>query len=403
MIMDYFEISLKNVRRRKLRSWLTVLGIIISVATIFMLVSVSVGLQGAVKEQFKTLGADKFFIMPKGQAAGPTSESPVVITTQDADVVERVAGVRDLTYIKTQNSRMEFDGQVRFFTVIGTPPERSDVMIDTGTYKIDEGRNVRTGDRWVVTLGSAFKEGNLFKKPIHAGDNILINGRSFKVVGILQSVGDPTDDRSATIPIEDMKELFGTGEEIDTMIVRVSEGQDIKEVAAKTEKKLRSFRGLTEKTQDFTILTPDELLKTFGTIITVITAFLLGIAGISLVVGGIGIANTMYTSVLERTKEIGVMKSVGAENKNILFFFLIESGLIGLVGGIIGVLLGGLVSKGIEIIAVKALSTTLLKAAFPPYLIIGCLVFAFGMGALFGVWPAFRASKVRPVEALRYE
>ena len=122
-----------------------------------------------------------------------------------------------------------------------------------------------------------------------------------------------------------------------------------------------------------------------------------------MIVGGIGIANTIYTSVLERTKEIGVMNAIGAQNKDILTIFLLESGLLGLVGGILGVALGATISKSIEYYAINQLGTTLLRAVIPPYLVIGCLIFAVLAGAVSGFWPAYQATKIKPVEALRYE
>ena len=190
---------------------------------------------------------------------------------------------------------------------------------------------------------------------------------------------------------------------IQEIIVQINPGEDIKEVADRTEKKLMNFRDVTEKTKDFTILTPEELLASFASILSIVTGFLLGVAAISLLVGAIGITNTMYTSVLERTKEIGVMKAVGAKNSDILTIFLIESGLLGLTGGVIGVLLGMGIGKLIEYIAVHYIETTLLRVVFPTYLILGCLAFAFLVGAISGTWPAYRASKIRPVDALRYE
>jgi putative ABC transport system permease protein len=144
-------------------------------------------------------------------------------------------------------------------------------------------------------------------------------------------------------------------------------------------------------------------LSSFDAILNIITVFLVGIAAISLLVGGIGIMNTMYTSVLERTKEIGTMKAVGAKNSDILWIFLFESGLIGFIGGFMGVLLGYGISKTVEIIAITTLNTTLLRAAVPAYLIFGCLGFAFLIGALSGTIPALMASKLKPVDALRYE
>jgi len=166
---------------------------------------------------------------------------------------------------------------------------------------------------------------------------------------------------------------------------------------------LRKSRGVTEKNQDFSILTPEELLESFGNILAIITSFLGGIAAISLFVGAVGIANTMYTSVLERTREIGIMKAVGAQNSDIMWIFLIESGLLGLVGACIGVGLGYGVGKTIEYIAINQLNTTLLQIAAPAWLIGGCLGFGFLIGAVSGTLPAIQASKTNVVDALRYE
>lgn len=203
--------------------------------------------------------------------------------------------------------------------------------------------------------------------------------------------------------MDDFKTMFNSGNRVDQIIVQVDDEKNIQEISNRINDKLIRFRGVTEKTKDFYISTPDELLASFNTILNIITVFLVGIAAISLLVGAIGIANTMYTSVLERTKEIGTMKAVGAKNSDVLYIFLFESGLLGLVGGVIGVILGLIISKTIEFIAVTQLNTTLLKAAVPAYLVLGCLAFAFLIGALSGTLPALGASKLKPVDALRYE
>ncbi|MCH7902390.1 FtsX-like permease family protein [archaeon] len=176
----------------------------------------------------------------------------------------------------------------------------------------------------------------------------------------------------------------------------------MKEVAERVEKKLKKSRDVNDKTQDFTILTPEELLESFGTVLNIITGFLIGVATISLIVGGIGIANTMYASVLERMKEIGIMKSVGARNKDILSIFIIESGILGAIGGILGVTLGFLISSAGGKIAAQA-GFSFLKPSFPLWLTAGSILFAFIIGAVSGSLPAYRASKLKPVDALRYE
>ena len=278
-----------------------------------------------------------------------------------------------------------------------------DLLMETGSYKSQEGRLLREGDTRDVMIGSQFKENNFIGRPVRVGDKLTINSREFEVRGILETVGNPQDDRLIYMPEEELRDLFEIPDRIDFIIVQVEDESRLKEVAKRTEKKLMSVRDVTEKTKDFTILTPEELLESFGTILSIITSFLIGVAAISLIVGGIGIANTVYTSVLERTKEIGVMKAIGAQNKEILYIFLTESSLLGLLGGSIGIVLGIAVSKGIEYYAVTRLGTNLLRAVIPVYLVIGCLAFSILAGAISGFWPAYQATKVRPVEALRYE
>lgn len=400
---DYFILALRNLRKRKLRSSLTMLGIIISIATIFVLISLSLGLQSAVEEQFRLLGTDKFFIQPRGQLAGPGTEGAVEITKTDVNVIEKVTGVKEITYVTSTSAKVEHRDKIRFTYASSLPLEKADLYLESFSLKLDEGRFLEEGDTGEIAIGSQYKYNNFLGNPISVNDKLTINGKEFRVKGILKTIGNPVDDRVIYMSEEDFRPLFEIRKRIDFVIIQVEQGEEISEIAERTERKLRNSRDVTEKTQDFTILTPDELLESFGAILSIITGFLLGVAAISLLVGGIGIANTMYASVLERTKEIGVMKAVGAKNSDITLLFLIESGLLGLVGGIIGVILGVAIGKTIEYIAVNQLATTILAVSFPAWLIIACLIFAFLAGAISGTLPAMQASKIKPTEALRYE
>lgn len=402
MISDYFKLAVNNLRKRKLRSWLTIIGIIISIATIFVLISLSLGLNNAVQEQFRLLGTDKIFIQPKGQAGGPGSTSTVSFTKKDVDIVEKVSGIKRVTFWAAGNAKVENDKNIRFIPIVGIDLDTSDLYIETGAYEATEGRLLKKGDSNSVMIGSRFKE-DFIGNQVKTGDLLLINNKPFKVKGILKPIGNPGDDSLIYMPLEDFRALFDIPERIDTIIAQVEPGKDIKEISNSIEKKLISFRGLTKDNTDFVILTPEELLQSFGNVLSIITAFLAGIAAISLLVGATNIANTMYTSVIERTREIGVMKAIGAKNSDILIIFLIESGLIGLLGSIVGVLLGMLIGKSIEYYAINYLKTTLLQVSFPPYLIIGCLLFGFLVGAISGSLPSYQASKLKPVDALRYE
>jgi putative ABC transport system permease protein len=401
---DYFILATRNLRKRKMRSFLTLMGIFISIATVFMLVSLSLGLQGAVEEEFRALGTDKIFIQSSTGFLGPPgSETGVFLTEDDVDTVSKVRGVKDYSYFVAGNAEVEFRGQINYLLVWGMPPERQDVYLEVGAFKTEEGRLLEKGDKNKIVLGWFYSQEKVFKKSVRVGNKLEINGQDLKVKGTMERIGNPDDDKAIMMNIDTFREIFDIPTKVDVIIIQVKEGEDLNEVSDRIEDKLRKSRGVTEKTQDFSIIKPEELLESFGNVLNIITAFLASIAAISLLVGGIGIANTMYTSVLERTREIGVMKAVGARNKDIRNVFLIESGLLGLIGGIIGVLLGYGVSKSIEYIALESLNTTLLQAAAPTYLIFGCLAFGFLIGAISGTLPAVQASKINVVEALRYE
>jgi len=190
---------------------------------------------------------------------------------------------------------------------------------------------------------------------------------------------------------------------VDVIAVQVQKGVDANKVADDIERAMRRDRDLELGKEDFQISTPQQILETLDTILTMVEIVLIGIAAISLLVGGIGIANTMYTAVVERTKEIGIMKSIGAQNKDILLIFVIESGLLGLAGGAIGIVFGIGLSKLVEYLAFAFLGTSLIKAFFPWYLIVGSLVFSFLIGTISGFFPARQAASLKPVDALRYE
>lgn len=402
MISDFTILAFRNIKNRKLRTFLTLIGIVIAIATIFTLISVSIGLNQAVQSTFEELGTDKFFVQSATSFSQIGSEA-VKLTTEDAKVISRVSGVKQVSSAIIATAKIEFNNEFRFVSAIGIDEVGVDLYFESGGYKILLGKNLQKGDSNAVVLGSQYYLNSLLKRPITPGDTVLINDNKFKVKGILDTTGSPPDDKQIYMTEETFREFFNVTDRVDSIVVQVDNKDEVKAVANRVEKKLFYSRNVDEKTKDFSVLTPEDLLKTVGSILNIITAFLLGVAAISMLVGGIGIANTMFTSVLERTKEIGVMKAIGAQNKDILLIFLIEAGILGILGGTIGVAFGAVVVKVIEIIAVSSLGTNLLQAAYPWYLILGCLAFAFVVGAISGLYPAYHATKIRPVEALRYE
>tara|TARA_Y100000310_G_scaffold69026_1_gene64375 strand:+ start:3522 stop:4748 length:1227 start_codon:yes stop_codon:yes gene_type:complete len=408
MLQDYFKIAYRNLWQKKTRSLLTVIGIFLAILTIFVLVSLSLGLKGFVDEQFELLGTDKFFVQPKGSVGGLGLPSGAVeLTMDDVEIVEKVGGIDGVTYLAFENGKIEFkDEPARYYFIIGIPNDdekKGELFFEAVNLDVDEGRMLKEGDRKKILIGYNYKYRNLFSKSVVSGNKLEINDIEFEVVGVLEAIGNPSDDQQVYIPFEDLKEIFGSGDRVDIIWTQIEKSADIEEVAERTEKKLKQFRNVDDKTIDFSVETPKEMIAVFNNILNILLAFLVGIGSISIIVGGIGIANTMYTSVLERNKEIGTMKAIGARNSDILLIFVIESGVLGLVGGLLGLLAGIGIAKSIEYVSAVMIGSDIIRASMNPYLLIGVLGFAFFIGIVSGLTPSYQASKLRPVEALRHE
>ena len=399
MIQDYFIYGIKNLRKKGLRSWLTMIGIFIGIAAVVSLISLGQGLESSINEQFEKMGVDKIFITPKTIFGAPqTAISP--LTEKDLKIIRNTREVIDVSGMMIETVKLEFNKVARYHMVIGMEPEDELLaeMYDTDTAA---GRVFKKGEKKVL-LGSNFLTEELFERNLKPGDNILVNDIKIKVVGFYKSFGNKQDDQQVYLPLDYMQEIYERTGEYDYVVAKVAAGSDPEKVADEVERNLRKDHGLKEGNEDFSIQTSKELFESFSTVLNILQVFLVGIAAISLVVGGIGIMNTMYTAVLERTGEIGIMKSIGAKNSDILSIFLIESGILGLVGGGIGVVLGIGLSKLVEFLAANS-GYAIIKVSFPLPLIIGTLMFAFIVGTLSGIVPAYKASKLKPVDALRYE
>jgi len=203
------------------------------------------------------------------------------------------------------------------------------------------------------------------------------------------------------MPQIDLKNLLDIKDEYDLIIAKVQDKNEIKRIADEITRRLREDRNLKPGEEDFSVETPSQSLEGVNNILNIVNVIVYGIALISIVVGSIGITNTMYTSVLERTREIGVMKAIGAKNKDVLIIFLIEAGILGLIGGILGALIGLSLAIGISNVASTALGGIDLKVIVSWPLLISSVLFSFLIGIIAGFVPAYQGSKLRPVEALR--
>jgi putative ABC transport system permease protein len=241
---------------------------------------------------------------------------------------------------------------------------------------------------------------------IKVGDYLTMNGKKFQVAGILNSIGAKDDDSMVGIDLDIFKSLTGERTGAKMLFLKIEGGYSADTVVDNLKKALENNRkrkiGQEASDSSYTILTSDKMMEIVGNVMGMIQAVIIGFASIAIVVGGIGIMNTMYTSVRERTKEIGIMKAIGAKNKTITTIFLIESGIFGMLGGIGGTLMGLIFAKAIEIYF-QIHPLFYLKAEVGPGLIFFSIAFSFAVGCLSGYFPARTASKLKPVDALRYE
>ena len=391
---DYIIFSLRSIRHRKLRSYLTIVGIIIGIASIIALVSISDGLQNAIEEQFEKIGSSRLYIMPKGFTLTPLPG----LTTDDVDRLKRMSEVEWTNPYLLVSDEVEVGRETKFVqNIVGLETEDVAEKYGDMDFELEKGRWPLNGEKGVAVIGYRLSK-DFFKKEIPLKSKIKIKERDFKIIAIMEEIGNSEDDNAIMLPMEDVRELYDKPDEVAAIELKLKEGIEINEAADKIFKRMKKARD----DENFEVITPEQLLEQIGQLTGIITVILGGIAAISLVVGGVGIMNSMYTSVLERTREIGVMKAVGATNNTILLMFLVESGMVGLLGGVLGALLGtGFAFAFGAIVQILGFSLILIQVEW--ILIFFVLAFSFGVGVISGTLPAYRASKLQPVDALRYE
>ncbi|MDD5331500.1 MAG: ABC transporter permease [Candidatus Nanoarchaeia archaeon] len=392
MIKDYLTLAVKNIRHRSLRSWLTVIGIIIGIASIVALISVSQGLENAIKVQFEQMGSDKLYVM--GNSVSGISE---YLTNDDVELMDGMAEIEWVSPYIMVSDTVEYGNYKGFMSyVLGVDPDPFKKTMDESGYELIEGRYLEPNEKNSVVIGYRISK-DFYDKEVHVNNQLIIKDTKIKVVGVMDEVGNPQDDSQIYMNIEDIRTLFNKTTEVTMIQAKVKPGYDINVVADKVTDKLEKQK---EEKESFIVSTPEQLLSQFGDILMLVQIILGGIASISLLVGGVGIMNSMYTAVLQRTREIGVMKSIGATNKTISLLFLIEGSLFGLVGGLLGIGLGTLIAYFVKYAAEFAgYSILAIKINVPMLLFV--LLFAVGVGLISSWLPARRAVKMKPVEALR--
>lgn len=414
---DIARFSLNNLMHRGLRSWLTILGIVIGVAAVVAIISVSSGTQQAISSQLGGLGADIITISPgSGRAFGFEGPSQLATTTNQQNLTNR-----DVQTIKTVSGVLYVDGMVSGrvdVTYLAQTASLSVEGVDSlaweemTTAQLDSGRFLTTSDTNSIVIGYSVAN-NVFKQPLVLNTQIEIGGESFKIVGILQqSGGFGGSDNTIIMPINSARNILDNviSNQVTSIQAKVTDVSQINATANAIDQKLMILRHVNENTKDYTISTSQTLQQTISSVTGTLSLFLTGIAAIALLVGAIGIANTMFMSVMERTRQIGVLKALGTTNFEVTLSYLTESSIMGFIGGLLGIFFGFIASGIVSELGVRMLSTgsrgfgsVTSLTVITPDLVLFALGFSVLIGALSGYFPARRAAKLEPVEALGYE
>ncbi|MDB4866861.1 MAG: FtsX-like permease family protein [Cohnella sp.] len=383
------KMAFKSILSNKLRSLLTMLGIIIGVTAVIALISLGQGATKSVTAQVQSLGTNLLTVNILGRGTTNT------LTEKEANALRDIQGIQYLAPASTSNASVKYSTKSVDVNVIGTNSEYADVR----EYKIASGRFLSQIDldfyQKIAIIGSQ-SASDLFGFSNPIGQYVQINGSRYKVVGVLASKGSTTNgsnDDVVMIPLTSAERIF-KAKGVRTVYVQVATDKQIDSVVGGLNTALsKKFRGNTDS---YRVFNQSDILSTLNNVTGTLTVALGGIAGISLLVGGIGIMNIMLVSVTERTREIGIRKAIGAKKRDILTQFLIESMALSGLGGILGI--------GIGVGAAQLVSSMLkMQVAFSLNIILIAFVFSVLIGVIFGMFPANKAAKLKPIEALRFE
>ena len=405
MHVDYLILALKNLKHRGIRSWLTLLGIFIGVTAVVALISLGNGLQMAVAAQFGVSTTEVITVQAGGISgfAAPGAGVTNRLTEGDVRAIEGLPNVEVAIGRNIETFKVEYNDRLVINAGFGVNEgDKRKFEYEILDFEAEKGRLLMDGDLGKVVLGYNYglENGVGFGKAVSIGDKISVNGKNFQVIGILKKKGSFIFDNSVMMNNADLNKLVNNGDFVDAIAVKVIDSDQIDKTKEDIEKLLRQRRNVKAGEEDFEVSTPEAMLETVNSILSGVTAFIVIIASISIIVGAIGIVNTMTTSVLERKKEIGIMKSIGATNQQVFVQFFFESGLLGLIGGFIGVIFGTLAGfAGME--AINGFIGSELTPNIDFMLIGLVLLGSFVIGSVAGISPAMSAAKQNPVEALR--
>ncbi len=407
--MNFLQIiyeALESLTVNKLRSFLTVLGIVIGVAAVIAMLAIGRGAQQSINDQINSLGTNVIYVFSGGQDV----RNPRPLTTDDVAAISDPAqapAVLRATPIMQGSSTVSIRGESLRTNIVGVEPQYADLTNLTtseGTFVTESQLQQRSA---VVVLGTDVADGLFGRTTDLVGESVRIDNQVFRVIGVLESKGGGgfgSQDNRVIVPMTTAQSRIlrrSTRQTVDQIIVQARSSEEMTAAVEQVKSLLNARHRTTPDHQDFNLINQQDILNIAGSITGVLTLFLGGIAGISLLVGGIGIMNIMYVTVSERTREIGLRKALGARKFDIMVQFLSESALLSLIGGLIGIL----VAQGISLLVgfIAARNDVAITPLIQTDSILLATLFSAAVGLFFGFYPARRAANLQPVEALRYE
>ena len=406
----YLKMGLNMLVHSKLRSWLTIIGIVIGIGSVVGILSLGDAMQEQVQSRLSEMDLTKITISPGYTKASSNMPGPGGMggTTTDVELTDTdiaaLQGLNNISYIEGEISGsvpVIYAAQNATLSITGVDPQVWQYMT---TLTTQSGRLLEPSDKYVAVIGSGIASG-IYDQDVGVNQVITINGKAVRVVGILSEEGE--GDRSIYMPIDGAVTLIDDAENgvYDSISIKAKSEDAVDSLTEDIVDKLMISRHIvSDDDRDFSVSASKSMAESVTEMTSSMTLFLSAIAAVSLLVGAVGIANTMFTSVLEKTKEIGTMKAIGAKNRDILMIFLFNSAMVGLVGGILGDVLGACVSTLFPMLGLQMMGGGGSSSIyFAPDLMAMGLVLAVLIGVISGVVPAYRASKLKPVDALRYE